>query len=119
MGAVTNNNNPPQNPKNPRPADTPFAKGGISQEPAKPKTKGMRMCCVCRVRKEDSRYFVRISRDKTDKTGEFTWSIGTKNGRGAHVCLTCIEKCVKTRALNRSFKTQVPQEIYDRLAKGG
>ena len=71
-----------------------------------------RMCCVCRERK-DARYFVRISRDENGK-----FAINKKNGRGCHVCPACIEKCVKTRALNRSFKTNVPQEIYDTLQKG-
>jgi predicted RNA-binding protein YlxR (DUF448 family) len=72
------------------------------------------MCCVCRERK-DSNYFIRIYREN----GVFAIdTTGKSNGRGFHVCPTCIEKCVKTRALNRSFKTQVPQEVYDSLTKG-
>jgi len=70
-----------------------------------------KMCCVCRTRKPID-FLVRVSREN----GEY--SIGVKNGRGCHVCISCIEKCVKTRALNRSFKTNVPQEIYDTLLKG-
>jgi len=70
----------------------------------------VRMCCVCR-EKKDTGYFVRIARID----GKF--SISEKDGRGAHVCIGCIDKCIKTRALNRSFKTNVPQEIYDELGK--
>jgi predicted RNA-binding protein YlxR (DUF448 family) len=76
------------------------------------------MCCVCRERK-DERYFIRIYR--TGKAPNFTYAIdetGKSGGRGCHVCPACIEKCVKTRALNRSFKGNVPQSIYDMLTKG-
>lgn len=38
-------------------------------------------------------------------------------GRGAYVCKNpeCLKKLVKTRALNRSFKTVVPDEIYEEV----
>lgn len=38
-------------------------------------------------------------------------------GRGAYVCnkKECIEKCIKQKALNRSFKCNVPSLIYDKL----
>jgi len=42
---------------------------------------------------------------------------GNLNGRGCHVCYACIEKCIKTRALNRSFKCNVPNDVYEELAK--
>ena len=42
---------------------------------------------------------------------------GNANGRGAYVCKTCIPQAVKKRQLNRSFKGNVPQEIYDTLTK--
>jgi len=38
-------------------------------------------------------------------------------GRGCHICHSCIEKCVKTKALNRSFKGQVPEDIYKDITK--
>lgn len=42
-----------------------------------------------------------------------------KNGRSAYVCksLACIEKCLKIKALNRSFSMEVPKEIYEELKK--
>ena len=42
---------------------------------------------------------------------------GKLSGRGAYICKTneCAEKCAKTRALNRVFKTVVPQEVYEEL----
>lgn len=69
-----------------------------------------RMCACCRntfskndlirVVKRGDEFFV----DKTHKA----------SGRGAYVCKNpdCLKKLIKTRALNRSFKTVVPDEIY-------
>jgi len=42
---------------------------------------------------------------------------GKLDGRGAYICKDkeCLQKCTKTRGLNRAFKNIVPQEIYDAL----
>ncbi|MCD2491610.1 YlxR family protein [Lacrimispora sp. NSJ-141] len=44
---------------------------------------------------------------------------GKKNGRGAYLCFDreCLEKAVKGRGLERSFKMPVSAEVYDRLRK--
>ena len=44
---------------------------------------------------------------------------GKKNGRGAYLCFSaeCLEKAVKSRGLERSLKTPVPQEVYENLKK--
>jgi len=44
---------------------------------------------------------------------------GKKSGRGAYVCndLTCFEKAVKQKGLERSFKQAVPFEVYEQLRK--
>ena len=44
-------------------------------------------------------------------------STGKKNGRGAYICnkLECFEKAVKTKGLERSLKTQIPAEVFNRL----
>jgi len=50
--------------------------------------------------------------------GEITLdATGRKNGRGAYVCnkAECLAKMVKTKALERSFKTKIPSEIYEQL----
>ena len=38
-------------------------------------------------------------------------------GRGCYVCKNneCLSKLKKTRALNRAFKTNVSEDVYDRL----
>ncbi len=82
-----------------------------------PKTKNvpMRMCVVCRkmTPKENLIRIVRTSDNKivfgNDKHTE---------GRGAYVCSNpeCIEKCIKKKTLNYVFKTEISDEIYEKLA---
>ncbi len=44
---------------------------------------------------------------------------GRKNGRGAYICpsMECMKKAVKSRGLDWSFKTAIPQEVYESLEK--
>lgn len=44
---------------------------------------------------------------------------GKKNGRGAYVCmnLDCLKKARKSKALERSFKMAVGEDVYDALEK--
>ncbi len=54
------------------------------------------------------------------ETGEFLVDAdGKKNGRGAYICrsVECFRKAVKSKGLERSFKQQIPEEVYDRLEK--
>lgn len=54
------------------------------------------------------------------ETGEFQVDAdGKKNGRGAYICrsVECFRKAVKSRGLERSFRQQIPEEVYDRLEK--
>ena len=77
-----------------------------------------RICYVCRERFERAG-LIRVFRVK-NPDGSYKYGIdeiGNANGRGAHICRECIPKAKKTRALNRSFKANVPQSIYDDLGK--
>lgn len=50
--------------------------------------------------------------------GEFALDeTGKMPGRGAYICnnAQCLEKAHKSKGLERSFKSAVPQEVYDRL----
>lgn len=44
---------------------------------------------------------------------------GKKNGRGAYLCFSkeCLEKAVKSKGLERSFKQPIPKEVYEKLEK--
>ena len=50
--------------------------------------------------------------------GEFSVdTTGKKAGRGAYICpnVECLGKAKKTKGLERSFKSAVPAEVYDKL----
>lgn len=74
-----------------------------------------RMCIVCRKmfgKPELIRIVYhdgKVSIDKTHKA----------SGRGAYLCKSkeCFAKCCKTKALNRSFKTEIDKTTYDALAE--
>ena len=54
------------------------------------------------------------------KDGSFSVDpTGKKAGRGAYICndVKCLELARKGKKLERSFKCQVPAEIYDDLEK--
>ena len=44
---------------------------------------------------------------------------GRKNGRGAYLCpsMECLERAVKGKGLERSFKMAIPKEVYENLKK--
>jgi len=73
-----------------------------------------RQCIGCQEMKE-KRDMIRVV--KTSE-GEITVdATGKKNGRGAYICPSkdCMQKAIKSRGLERAFKTSIPTEVYDRL----
>lgn len=81
----------------------------------KPKEK-IRMCIVCRGQ-SDKKTLLRIVKNKDGEI--FVDKTGKVNGRGAYVCKSkeCFEKLVKTKALNRAFKCEVPQKVYEMIGE--
>ena len=75
-----------------------------------------RQCMGCRERK-DKKAMIRVVRC-TDGSVSLDFS-GKLNGRGAYVCPDpeCLKKAQKSKALERSLETPIPQEVYGRLAK--
>ena len=74
----------------------------------------IRMCIVCRAQ-SDKKQLVRIVKNKDGEI--FVDKTGKANGRGAYVCKekACFEKLCKSKALNRAFKCNVAQEVYERI----
>ena len=73
-----------------------------------------RTCIGCNSQK-DKRELIRIVKNKegiisVDKTGK-------ANGRGAYICnnIECLKKAIKSKRLERTFKTKIAEEIYDSL----
>lgn len=76
----------------------------------------MRKCVGCGEMKPKKE----LMRILKTETGEFLVDAdGKKNGRGAYICrsVDCFRKAVKSKGLERSFKQQIPEEVYDRLEK--
>ncbi len=76
----------------------------------------LRQCIGCGEMK-DKREMLRVL--KTAEGEIVLDATGKKNGRGAYLCpsMECFRKAKKSRGLDRSFKTAVPAEVYDRLEK--
>ena len=76
----------------------------------------MRQCVGCRESKE-KKILIRIVKGmgetiSIDRTGK-------KNGRGAYLCddLECLKKARKNRGLNRAFRMEIDDVIYDELER--
>ncbi|HNX99904.1 MAG TPA: YlxR family protein [Oscillospiraceae bacterium] len=79
-----------------------------------PKKIPMRQCLGCREMRE-KKELLRVVR-----TPEGTVALdfrGKLPGRGAYVCRSaeCLEKAVRTRALERALGEKIPEELYDTL----
>jgi len=76
----------------------------------------MRKCVGCQEMKS-KKEMMRVL-----KTSENTFELdatGKKNGRGAYICCSkeCLEKAIKSKGLERSFKQAIPKEVYETLKK--
>ena len=79
--------------------------------PTKNKKIPMRQCVGCGQMNE-KRLMYRVLRTQEgafllDKTGR-------KNGRGAYICPKeeCLKNAIRSKGLERSFKMQIPKEVY-------
>ena len=83
--------------------------------PATPKRQPVRTCVACRTA-GGKRGLLRIVR-LPDGAGAALDPTGKQNGRGAYVCATvaCIDLALKRKALERSLKTALPQEVQAEL----
>ena len=82
--------------------------------PTKTKKIPMRQCVGCGQMNE-KRLMYRVLRTQEgafllDKTGR-------KNGRGAYICPKeeCLKNAIRSKGLERSFKMQIPKEVYAML----
>lgn len=74
----------------------------------------MRQCVGCGEMKE-KRELIRVL--KTAENEIVLDETGKKNGRGAYLCRSaeCMKKAKKSKGLERSLKTVIPEEIYGKL----
>ena len=72
------------------------------------------MCMVCR-QKNDKSNLIRVVKQKDNS---ICIDLSHKmNGRGAYICNNsdCIQKTIKTQALNRAFKMQIDASVYEEI----
>ncbi|MFV0529497.1 MAG: RNase P modulator RnpM [Lachnospiraceae bacterium] len=76
----------------------------------------MRQCVGCRQMKP-KKELLRVVR--TPQQEIVLDSTGKINGRGAYLCpsVECFEKARKSKGLERSLETAIPEEVYDKLKK--
>ncbi|SHG93615.1 RNase P modulator RnpM [Tepidibacter thalassicus] len=75
-----------------------------------------RKCIACQNR-DAKRDLIRIVKNKEGEI--FVDPTGKANGRGAYICNSaeCLEKAIKSKALNRAFKLEIPQQVYEKLTE--
>jgi len=74
----------------------------------------LRKCTGCQEMK-NKKELIRVVKNKEGEISlDFT---GRKAGRGAYICPNeeCLEKAQKSKGLERSFKSAVPNEIFEEL----
>ena len=74
----------------------------------------MRTCIGCREQKPNKE-LIRVVRNKENQI--FIDLTGKANGRGAYLCRSkdCLDKAIKSKALNRAFSTEIDKETYEKL----
>ena len=74
----------------------------------------MRKCVGCGEMK-NKKEMIRVL--KTQEEEFVLDASGKKNGRGAYLCPSgeCLERAIKSKGLERSFKQAIPSEVYDEL----
>lgn len=73
-----------------------------------------RTCIGCN-EKKDKRDLIRIVLNKDGNI--FIDNTGKLEGRGAYLCNSkeCIEKAVKSRRLERSFRMKIDEKLYEQI----
>ena len=76
----------------------------------------MRQCVGCREMKPKKELIRAVKSPEGNISLDFR---GKVPGRGAYVCPdpACLKRAIKSKALERAFETQIPQEIYDGLVQ--
>ena len=76
----------------------------------------LRKCVGCQEMKS-KKEMLRVIRTQE---GEFLLdATGKKNGRGAYLCPSseCLQKAIRQKGLERSFRQAIPQEVYEMLER--
>lgn len=74
----------------------------------------MRQCLGCREMKQKRELIRAVKSPDGEVNLDFK---GKMPGRGAYLCPNgeCLKKAMKSKALERAFSVQIPEEIYEEL----
>ena len=83
---------------------------------AKVKKIPMRQCLGCAEHKPKAELLRVVLSPDGEVSLDFT---GKKSGRGAYICrdVKCLKKAQKSRRIDKSFDREIPDEVYEKLAK--
>lgn len=81
----------------------------------------MRQCVGCGEMKA-KKDMIRVLKTSSDENSEeeiILDTTGRKNGRGAYICpsMECLQKSIKGKGLERSFKMPIGKDVYEMLTK--
>lgn len=81
-----------------------------------PKKIPMRQCTGCREMKPKKELIRVVKSPENEISLDFK---GKAQGRGAYVChdMECLKKAIKSKALERSLDTKIPEDIYAQLTE--
>lgn len=73
-----------------------------------------RTCIGCNIKKDKSE-FIRIVKDNQNNIS--IDRSGKAEGRGAYICdnIDCLEKAIKSKRIEKSFKMQIDESVYNDL----
>lgn len=76
----------------------------------------LRKCTGCQQMQEKTT-LIRVVKNKDNEC--IIDATGKKDGRGSYICknIDCFNKAVKSKGFERSFKSAIPKEIYEKLRK--
>ena len=76
----------------------------------------LRKCVGCQEQKTKKELLRVLRREDGSVVLDLT---GRVNGRGAYLCAdtACLERAFRSKSLERSLQTHIPEEVYDQLKK--
>jgi predicted RNA-binding protein YlxR (DUF448 family) len=74
----------------------------------------LRQCVGCCERRAKGELLRVVRTPEGEITLDFT---GKKSGRGAYICydVKCLKKARKSKRIDKSLDTEIPEEIYDKM----
>lgn len=88
----------------------------MGQQAIKPKKVPTRQCLGCNEHKPKKELLRVLRTPEGEITLDFT---GKKSGRGAYICydIKCLRKARKSKRIDKSLETAIPEEIYDKMER--